>query len=533
MNTPLRLAWRKAGTLLFLIFIIISSCQKEDPITGLSPIGIRQGSLLGESKTYFQREVLAQAPMSNDGNLRHQVSKTPLWDQAVAVQLSIGPALKVPIAYQQPVFIQVGPSKQAIALSELSYLLLYKDRQGLQHAEVVTCIPDQLHQLNFSGIILVEDWWGRPIQTIQKTADLHYLKLGSPVLSQSPKIEEPANNAAEAEQDCDVIVTEDERHMYNVEYICHEHPGGGGNGGGWDFPHGGWGNGGGQGPGPGDYGDQEPPHPHGGGGGGPQPPDYEERPRGGGGGGRRNENPPTPEDRPEINTPEEFLAEIDDSGLSPCFTAILSDIKVLSNGSIAGIIQKFAGHYPGYNWKLMDGLLPQNQNAATSTNYDRITGKVTTKFDLRKFENATDLSIARTIIHESVHAFLIAELNIDPILAQTITYPELWQRLLNNNDPEGIYHEEMTKNYIDDIALALAEYGEHKGFNYSFQFYQNLSWGGLTHDKYGNLMPIFLQSVPSEIERDQIINTILIEQNSVDQNGNITNPQGHKVQCIN
>jgi len=108
---------------------------------------------------------------------------------------------------------------------------------------------------------------------------------------------------------------------------------------------------------------------------------------------------------------------------------ILTDIKNLSNGSVAGIIQKFSGNDPGYNWNMKDGTLPANVNAQTTSGYDRTTGTVTTTFDSQKFSNASDLSIARTILHESVHAYLVAyfENNRGDQNAFAKSYPELYK----------------------------------------------------------------------------------------------------------
>lgn len=99
--------------------------------------------------------------------------------------------------------------------------------------------------------------------------------------------------------------------------------------------------------------------------------------------------------------------QINDSNLKPCMQKILADLKNLTNGKVSQIIQKFSGTTPGYNWEMKDGALPSSENAGTSPSYDRATGTVTTTFDSQKFTNASDLSIARTILHESVYAYLI------------------------------------------------------------------------------------------------------------------------------
>ena len=163
--------------------------------------------------------------------------------------------------------------------------------------------------------------------------------------------------------------------------------------------------------------------------------------------------------------------------------------------------------------------------------YNRTTGTVTTTFDSQKFANATDLSIARTILHESVHAYLIAELNVDPIVAQTITYPQLWQLLLGNKDPNNVYHIEMTKNFIKDIGNALQEFGQNKGYNLPLQFYQDMAWGGLTYDPNGNILPLFINSVTNQSDRDRILNLLGSEQTGYDLNNNKVAQKGSLGGC--
>ncbi|MEY5068642.1 MAG: hypothetical protein RLZ47_504, partial [Bacteroidota bacterium] len=264
-----------------------------------------------------------------------------------------------------------------------------------------------------------------------------------------------------------------------VEFICDETGGGGsGNSGGGGFGGpggGGWGNpgglGGGGGFGDGGYG--------GGGQGGPQPPDYEERPRGGGGGGRRNDDPPAP-DRPEINTPEEFLAEIDDSELSPCFKTVLADVKNLSDGSVAGIIQGFAGEVSLYNWEMKNGNLPADENASTNPIYNKNTGRVITIFDSQKFKDASDLAVARTIMHEAVHAYLVTYFatNRAGFMGDYSKMVDEWEIYFNWND---VHHEEFARSIVNQISIALSEYANLKGYDISNpDYFNDMAWGGLT-----------------------------------------------------
>jgi hypothetical protein len=256
---------------------------------------------------------------------------------------------------------------------------------------------------------------------------------------------------------------------------------------------------------------------------------------GGGSGGSGND--PIWEDYPggggEADTPDyvdydqiardDFnFYKIKDQNLKPCMKNILADIKNLNNGNIAQIIQTFSGSVPGYNWELKNGLLTNNQNAFTSQVYNKSTGTVTTTFDASKFTNASDLSIARTLLHESVHAFLVTYFSTDP-LAASKSYAQLLQDYNKSQDANTAHHIEMTRNFVNDIGIALQEYGTNKGYNLNLQFYQDMAWGGLSST------PAF-QALPQS-DRNRINNTIQIELIGRDTQGNVQIQKGILAGC--
>jgi hypothetical protein len=216
-----------------------------------------------------------------------------------------------------------------------------------------------------------------------------------------------------------------------------------------------------------------------------------------------------------------FLSRINSTKLKPCMQSILDSIKNLSNGSVAGIIQKFSGNSPGYNWVLKDGRLLPGKNAATPDRYKN--GTVTTVFDSEKFIRSTDLSIAKTILHESVHAYLVALYREDNALA-TATYPDYVEKYAmdkaNNN---LLQHNVIVDNFVTDIGIALKEYGKMNGYDFSDQFYNDLAWGGLENT------PSFNSKSASEKQR--ILDAIAIEQFGVDNNGMPQNQKGKDGGC--
>lgn len=136
---------------------------------------------------------------------------------------------------------------------------------------------------------------------------------------------------------------------------------------------------------------------------------------------------------------------------------ILNDLKKLTQG-IGQIVQKFAGSTPGYNWKTSDGSL-SGQTAATSTNFNTSTGTVTTTFDTQAWPQATDLSWARTFLHESIHAYVVA------VTYNNLTNIAQRQQLLGNNWTSAFLnggHDYIANNFIPLIADALQAYGIKK-----------------------------------------------------------------------
>lgn len=203
---------------------------------------------------------------------------------------------------------------------------------------------------------------------------------------------------------------------------------------------------------------------------------------------------------------------------------ILNDLKGLTNGSVASIIQKFSGSIPGYNWQLVNTSLPNNENAGTATKINS-QGYITTQFDAAKFGNSTDLSVARTILHESVHAYVVAvtyNTLTDPVKRQQLLGPD-WLTVAINYG-----HDYMASNYISPLASALEEYGNNfLGYNLPTQFYQDLAWGGLmdrakldssgnvVKDSQGNTvyeeMPVFKSLIPNVNDRNRVRNVVNIE----------------------
>jgi hypothetical protein len=477
MKTLRSLNYLLRCTLVILAIFSLTTCQKEI----VSP-----QKIVAQAQNYFESQILTDTTQKvQDNNPRHSIAKEPLWAEASLQNMSFGQAVVVPLAYQQAIALQTQSGN--IPLGELSYLLIYKDAQKQYHTEVVTKLPEKNYwpncknpNISFKGVILVEDWWGNTLKNISLGIAGPENLLGY-VAPQAKGQIPPNNNLMLAEQFCYSQVwqitvcgggAEGCTTHYDISQVCFTvytdtgPSGGGGGGGNWS--------------------------------GLPTGPDYGNMPHGGGGG---YNTPPPPS--------QAFMDKINDSQLKPCMKSVLNSIKTLSNGSLAGIIQKFAGETPGFNWTLIDEALPPNWNGSTNPIYNA--GTVTTTFDNQKFTHASDLAIARTILHESVHAYLVASFKNDPT-AYLLNYGQLmkkWQDM--NGSLNDFQHDLMTKNFIVDIGIALKEYGASKGYNLTDQFYNDLAWGGL--DGTTTFMNL------SNSDKTRIMNVILVEQTGFDSLG--------------
>lgn len=209
--------------------------------------------------------------------------------------------------------------------------------------------------------------------------------------------------------------------------------------------------------------------------------------------------------------------------LAGCLKGILDSLQGHRHG-VGEIVGIFSDSNDGnYNWPLKTDVLdsgPLGQpTAETDISLSAVTS-VTTTFDISSWPNGTDLSWARTILHESVHAYVVAA-----------TYNSIGdnaerQRLLGPNwATSTLYrgHEYIATDYLISMADILQEYGNLKGYTMERQFYEDLAWGGLFET------PEF-KSKPEE-EKTRIKNICLVELTGRDKDGNSREQKGTNAGC--
>lgn len=250
-------------------------------------------------------------------------------------------------------------------------------------------------------------------------------------------------------------------------------------------------------------------------------PDYGEGGGGGdnGGGIDFGSGGGSPGTSPSPSPNEAFVNKIDDQKLKDCFKNVLQNLKNIDRACIPNLISVFSGNTPGYNWTMQDGILGSDLNAITKSTYDKVAGTATTTFDSGKFQGGSDLAIAKTILHESVHAYLVTYFNVDAMAAQK-TYSQYVEdyNTTAHHDMNIAQHDELVRNFVGSVAVNLMTYGKNQGYNLPDQFYYDLSWGGLQET---SAFKNFSQAVQQRIQ-----DVIKIEQSGEDTNGNKRTPKG-------
>jgi hypothetical protein len=100
-------------------------------------------------------------------NYRAAQLKTIRWDLATLQEFSTGPAIIVPITYENQLYIRSPiTGVRLLDLSQLTKLIVFLRADHPHTYQINTLIPDSISLSNpekFSGIILTEDWFGNSL----------------------------------------------------------------------------------------------------------------------------------------------------------------------------------------------------------------------------------------------------------------------------------------------------------------------------------------------------------------------------------
>lgn len=135
-------------------------------------------------------------------------------------------------------------------------------------------------------------------------------------------------------------------------------------------------------------------------------------------------------------------------------------------------------------------------------------------------KNATQLSIARTMIHEMTHAYINALFHNRKEFNSMDFHQKLaeYAKINGYGDDWPRIHHEFMGQYVDAMAASLLIWDEKYGSrtNLGWEYYRSMAFGGLNYeDSAGNQIDTnsFKALVPNKSDRDKIKNLLINEQN--------------------
>jgi len=152
-------------TLILLLPICFVACQKK--IAGTA----QPNPLITQAQAYFNG-VLSQNLPTNRANFRANQVRVAEWDQAKVLTLSIGPAVTVPINFDNRLFVRTPlATSNLLDLSSLTKLVIFQNSAGKFSYQILTLIPDSnaiASNAVFTGIVLSEDYSGNSLTSPQR-----------------------------------------------------------------------------------------------------------------------------------------------------------------------------------------------------------------------------------------------------------------------------------------------------------------------------------------------------------------------------
>lgn len=193
-----------------------------------------------------------------------------------------------------------------------------------------------------------------------------------------------------------------------------------------------------------------------------------------------------------------------DANANPCIVSIVGTISntinlnalvnnLFSTTTVANMVQTIANS-SSYNVSLTQAVIADVTDAQGNvirTNAQTVParGTITITLNTNYLNSATDLSIARTIIHELIHTYFtygIANSTTDPNFQAFVAENAL---LFTNGAPTAdqndAQHQQMAASYVNSLATLLEEFANAKGITSPIagvtlhDYCVRLVWGGL------------------------------------------------------
>ena len=428
--------------LLLTVLILTLSCQKEEIITNEE----KDSNLLSTVDEKEALHILSREKSKNNFKSQNETYAVPDFENLHYKEITNSDALLTIIPASVPDNAE-------------SQILMLKIENEIQTV-VLSMYPDSQHNIDFSGVFIIRNLYGNFKEGYRVENGRIIAKLVKTKSKLKTGWEDGDWNDGELGE---VIVDAPggNRNTTPVKYVfvirIHDEPGR--NGEDWEF----------------------------------------EYSSGGGGGGTTT----TPTEEEEEEEEED---KIDNNLTDPCAKEILEELLELSrqNGNNPSLLDQF-NHETGLGLYFSEAILNflessddfvyivGNNSSVSGTGrtdprvyYDSVTDKykIYSDFNTTYLNTATRLSMARTMIHESMHAYLIFERQRD--------YTDHIHEALNNyaksngylpgGDGNLIHHNFMAQ-FVDAIAYQLAVWDKKfgTGTDLGWQYYHDLAWGGLAN----------------------------------------------------
>jgi hypothetical protein len=218
-----------------------------------------------------------------------------------------------------------------------------------------------------------------------------------------------------------------------------------------------------------------------------------------------------------------------DPTLRPCLEAVFNQVKALHVGQVCGMIMILDGNLPSFEWTIreQDIISGPFMNADAVTQQNSI-GTVETYMNTHVINNASTAFIARTFLHEAVHAFIfnfvknrrnLTAAEKDAINA--LSFGGQLRRFLEIRYPDlnNTFHKLMAEVFRRQIQDAIKAYCQANNIGAGLntvdfeQYCYDMSWGGLDDTD-----PNSLWMDPNELtdaDRARIEKRLEIEKNNL------------------
>ncbi len=198
--------------------------------------------------------------------------------------------------------------------------------------------------------------------------------------------------------------------------------------------------------------------------------------------------------------------EIDDLSIlnqvdNPCVSDMIEHLKDVNTPLKNSINEIFGSENSAYNLRYVnvDSIIvfADGSRGAAETDWEvDYSGKITSveiRFENQYLEQATDLGIFTTILHENMHAIMMYQLDRAGVSfgqngGNYETLAEIWSRYVGeirrgkdeNRKLINYYQHEVMSELVEEMAPIILEYGLLKGYDIDSFKAEVIAWSGLT-----------------------------------------------------